>query len=102
MHIDLNEYVDLLTKIFDRVTHHRVVRGKTGFIEDALPTIIVNIKQASQEADDDENDGWDSCATEDDEEGFTYEDREGKRYKKKEVDEDEEPEEVFFSTRDPF
>jgi len=31
-----------------------------------------------------------------------YEDRDGKRYKKKEPDSDEEADAVYFTTRDPF
>lgn len=100
-HVDVDEYCSLLTKVYDRITHRRVVRGKTGFSEDVLPSIVVQITQTSQD-DEEEGDGWDSCATEDDEEGFMYEDREGRRYKKKEPSSDDEADEVYFTTRDPF
>lgn len=40
-HIDIEEYCTLLTKVFERITHKRVVRGKTGFSEDVLPSLIV-------------------------------------------------------------
>ena len=64
--IETQEYVDLLTKIYDRITHRRLVRGATGEVEDALPSIQIEITQVSQdeldaaaESDEqEEDDGW--------------------------------------------
>jgi len=40
-HVDIDEYCSLLNKVFDRITHRRVVRGNTGFSEDVLPSLVV-------------------------------------------------------------
>ena len=42
-HIDTDEYVELLSMIYDRITSKKVVRGETGQTEIALPRIQVEI-----------------------------------------------------------
>ena len=38
-HIDLDEYVEVLSKVYDRITAKKVIRGDTGETEIALPRI---------------------------------------------------------------
>ena len=57
--IDLDEYVEVLEKVYDRITAKIVTRGKTGEQELALPRIQVTI---SQEKEDEEGAAdWESC-----------------------------------------
>ena len=42
-HIDIDEYVEILQKIYERITIKQVIRGETGEIETALPRIQVEI-----------------------------------------------------------
>ena len=42
-HIDMDEYVELLGMIYDRITVKKVVRGATGAAEIARPRIQVEI-----------------------------------------------------------
>ena len=100
--IDLEEYVDLLTKIYDRITHKRICR-QDGTIDSVLPVIKVELNQRHpiEEEDDADNNKWE--LVEEDElpvEGFEYVERDGKRYKAEIIEEDDS--EVFFTTRDPF
>ena len=39
VHIDIDEYVELLTKIYERITIKKIIRGETGETEIALPRI---------------------------------------------------------------
>jgi hypothetical protein len=57
-HIDIDEYVELLNKVYDRITIKKVIRGDTGKVEVALPRIQVEIFQANEEEDGAE---WLSC-----------------------------------------
>ena len=57
-HIDLDEYVEILQKIYERITIKQVIRGETGEIETALPRIQVEIFQETEEEDGAE---WQSC-----------------------------------------
>jgi hypothetical protein len=43
INIDQEEYIEILEKVYDRITAKRIIRGKTGKIEIALPRIQVNI-----------------------------------------------------------
>jgi hypothetical protein len=111
--IDIVEYTGLLTKIYERITHRKVVRAN-GKIEDALPFICVQVDQPHLDEDEEEDEDeegeaqeseYESCVTdEEEEEGYTYKEEDGKRYKKrnKSGEESEEDAEVFYTTRDPF
>ena len=57
-HIDLDEYIELLTKVYERITVKQVIRGATGETEIALPRIQVEIFQEKEEEDGAE---WQSC-----------------------------------------
>ena len=43
IHIDMDEYVELLQKIYERITVKKVIRGDTGAVEIALPRIQVEL-----------------------------------------------------------
>ena len=42
-HIDIDEYVELLNKVYARITMKKVIRGDSGKVEMALPRIQVEI-----------------------------------------------------------
>ena len=62
-HIDMDEYIELLSKIYDRITIKKVIRGETGAVEIALPRIQVEIFQEKDEGDADD---WVSCLSDED------------------------------------
>lgn len=55
--IDEAEYVDLLQKVLERITHRRIVRS-SGQVENAMPSICVQLQQKifDPDADDEEED----------------------------------------------
>ena len=57
-HIDVDEYVEILTKVYERITVKKVIRGQTGEVEIILPRIQVEILQEKDEEDGAE---WMSC-----------------------------------------
>ena len=42
-HIDMEEYNELLSKVYDRITIKKIIRGDTGTTEIALPRIQIEI-----------------------------------------------------------
>lgn len=44
-HIDLDEYIEILGKVYDRITCKKIIRGATGKVEIALPRLEVEIFQ---------------------------------------------------------
>jgi len=38
-HIDMDEYIEVLTKVYDRITIKKVIRGDTGQVDLVLPRI---------------------------------------------------------------
>ena len=42
-HIDIAEYVELLNKVYERITCRKIIRGANGAVEVVLPRIEVNI-----------------------------------------------------------
>ncbi len=58
MHIDIDEYVELLTKIYERITIKKIISGETGETELALPRIQIEI---FQEKDAEDGAEWMSC-----------------------------------------
>ena len=44
-HIDIEEYIELLNKIYDRITVKKIIRGETGEVTTVLPRIQVEIFQ---------------------------------------------------------
>ena len=38
-HIDMDEYIELLEKIYERITIKQVIRGENGKVETVLPRI---------------------------------------------------------------
>ena len=42
-HIDLDEYVEILSKVYERITIKKIIRGDTGETEIALPRIQIEI-----------------------------------------------------------
>ena len=58
INIDLEEYVEILDKVYDRITAKKVMRGKRGVVEIVRPRIQVNIFQEKEEEDGAE---WESC-----------------------------------------
>ena len=58
-HVDVAEYVELLEKIYERITCRKIIRGEDGACEIVLPRIEVNIFQEKEI--DDEDDGFLSC-----------------------------------------
>ena len=57
-HVDLGEYVELLTMVYDRIVVRQVVRGQTGQTETAFPRIYVDIFQEKEEVPEED---WQSC-----------------------------------------
>ena len=57
-HIDMDEYMEILTRIYERITCKKVIRGETGAVDIALPRIQVEIFQEKEEEDGAE---WQSC-----------------------------------------
>jgi hypothetical protein len=70
VHIDTQEYVELLKKLYDRITVKRVTRGKDGSVEMLLPTIWVDIKQPTTEEEEEE---WDHCPSDEEDDPAMYE-----------------------------
>ena len=42
-HVDLDEYCELLMKIFKRITVRRVIKSSDGSVIEAMPTLVVEI-----------------------------------------------------------
>jgi len=106
--IDLNEYCELLNKVYSRIIHKKVVRSN-GRCDTAFPSIQVSINQDKQAQNEEfgENE-WESCdENEGEDETYTYDVRDnGKRYKQKKnepaPEATEETKDVFLTARDPF
>lgn len=103
--ISINEYVELLEKIYQRIVNRKIVRS-SGTVDVALPTIQITIDQDKQpQSEEFEDAEWESCAEDDsEEEAFNYETRDdGKKYKQRKPDDNkEEIKDVFLTARDPF
>jgi hypothetical protein len=108
--IDIEEYCELLNKIYSRIVHKKIVRA-SGLTETAFPNIQVTIDQDKQVQNEDfgeyEWESVDEDEGDDDLESYAYETREsGKRYKQKkndpEPEEGQEQKDVFLTARDPF
>ena len=103
--IDINEYIELLNKVYDRIVHRSIVRS-TGATDIAYPHIQVTIDQEKQPQNEEFGDAeWESCNEdeEEDNEMFTYELREEKRYKQRKPEgTDTAVKDVFLTARDPF
>ena len=108
VHIDMDEYVELLQKVYERITVKKVIRGDTGAVEIALPRIQIEILQEKEEEDGAE---WQSCLSDEyQDEDFEYMHREDpndpsvtKRYKRplpQGTNEDDGG--VMMTVRDPF
>jgi hypothetical protein len=52
IHIDLEEYLELLNKIYLRITHRKVVKASNNEVYQAYPTIHVEIVPEDHETDD--------------------------------------------------
>ena len=107
-HIDMDEYVELLQTVYDRITVKHVIRGETGETELARPRIQVEIFQEKEEEDGAE---WISCLSDEyQDESYEYCHREDpadpsttKRYKRPIPDGlNEDDGGVMMSVRDPF
>jgi len=109
-HIDVAEYVELLWKVYERITCRKIIRGADGSVEVVLPRIEVNVFQEKEV--EDEDDGFLSCE-EDEAEQSDYEykhleDDEGtlKRYKKRKDDglgaDGEDDGGMLMTVREPF
>jgi len=59
-HIDMDEYSELLEKIYARITIKQVIRGDSGKVETILPRIQIDIFQEQEEEDGAE---WQSCVS---------------------------------------
>ena len=71
-HIDMDEYNELLNKVYDRITVKKIIRGNTGTTEIALPRIQIEIFQEKDVGDDDDEE-WSECdEDEDHDEKFEY------------------------------
>ena len=57
-HIDMDEYIEVLNKIYDRIIVKQIIRGDSGQVEIAIPRIQVEILQEKEEEDGAE---WQSC-----------------------------------------
>ena len=107
--IDLKEYVELLDKIYSRIVIRKIVRY-SGKVDTAYPTIQVTIDQEKQPQNEEFGDAeWESCAEdESDDDGYSYDIRDGKRWKQAKKDTDfgaTDPaavKDVFLTARDPF
>jgi hypothetical protein len=104
--IDINEYIELLEKVYSRITHKVIVRS-SGATQVAYPHIQVTIDQEKQPQNEDFGDAdWEMCEEGEEEEPdhFTYEQRDdGKTYKQRKPAEQEEAiKDVFLTARDPF
>jgi hypothetical protein len=104
--IDILEYVELLTRVYERITHRKVARAN-GTTDTAYPHIQVTIDQEKQPQNEDfAEPDWESCAEDEEEEAdaYNYELRDQKKYKQRKVE--PEPEnamkDVFLTARDPF
>ena len=47
-HIDVAEYVELLWKVYERITCRKIIRGADGSVEVILPRIEVNVFQEKE------------------------------------------------------
>ena len=60
-HIDAEEYVEILEKIYDRITVMKIVRGETGEEEIVLPSLKIDLFQEDKTAQEDDDAEWMSC-----------------------------------------
>lgn len=105
-HIDLEEYIELLDKVYERIIAKKIIRGATGESEMALPRIEIEIFQEKEEED---TLDWVSCLSDEFEDNdFDYKHMEDpndpsttKRYKRPKPDNAEE-EDVMLTSREPF
>ena len=107
-HIDMDEYVEVLNKVYERITVRKVIRGETGKVEIAIPRIQVELFQEKEEEDGAE---WISCLSDEyQDDNYEYMHREDpndpsttKRYKRPLPDGmNEDDGGVMMSVRDPF
>lgn len=103
--IDINEYVELLEKIYQRIVHRNIVRSN-GTVDTAYPHIQVTIDQDKQQQNEDFGDAeWEECADDEEEDAelYTYEVREEKKFKQRKAEATNEAvKDVFLTARDPF
>lgn len=113
IHVDLEEYIEFLNKLYDRIIVKKIVRGDDGTTDLLLPEIYTEITQDDPEADEPDNE-WVSCGSNESQDNnfFEYKHDEDPetlamkmfKRKKKEADEDEgeEANVPVFSSREPF
>ena len=112
IHIDVEEYVEFLEKLYNRIIVKKIIRGADGTEVDLLPEIFCELTQEVKGEEDDEND-WKSCfSSESQNDFYEYDQREDpntnavKMYKRKKQEEAEAAEEEIavpvFSSREPF
>lgn len=113
IHVDLEEYIEFLNKLYDRVIIKKIVRGGDGSVDILLPEIYTEITQEDPEAEEPEND-WVSCVSAESQDNnfFEYKHDEDPetlavkmfKRKKREQDEEEDGEASVpvFSSREPF
>lgn len=113
IHVDLEEYIEFLNKLYDRVIIKKIVRGADGSVDILLPEIYTEITQEDPEAEEPEND-WVSCGSAESQDNnfFEYKHDEDAetlavkmfKRKKREQDEEEDGEASVpvFSSREPF
>jgi hypothetical protein len=111
IHIDIEEYVEFLSKIYDRIIAKKIIKGADGSTFVMLPEIFTEITQDEGGAEEDE---WQSCySNEEQYSHFDYrheEDEETKQvkmYKRKKGnesggEEDDTAAAPVFSSREPF
>jgi len=80
-HIDLDEYIELLGMIYDRITIRKVIRASDGIVIDCFPTIQVEVIPAPADGGEDpfapseslDDALWEACQSDEGEnEGFEY------------------------------
>lgn len=107
-HIDLEEYIELLEKVYERITFKQIIRGATGKVELAIPRIQVDL---FQEKEDEDVADWVSCGSEEfQDDSYEYMHKEDpnnpgttKRYKRPIPDGiNEDDGGVMMSVREPF
>jgi hypothetical protein len=105
----LEEYCELLEKIFDRVTARKIVRAN-GTFDTAIPQIRVTIDQEKQVQDEDSQDEgeWEVCddnEAESDEFEYKQEEENGEMRtfrRPKSLEMNSGKKEIFLSSREPF
>ena len=98
-HIDIQEYIEVLSKVYERIIIKQVIRGESGAVEIALPRIQVEIFQEKNLTQGEEEMEWEECDSNDEhDDTYEYQHKEDpfdptttKRYRRKLDNEDETP-----------